>query len=225
MRCRKCNSTRVIKNGSVRGVQRFCCKRCQRSFQKRIVKSHSDNTVRKALELYVDGMPMRAVARKSKVGKSSVQQWIRKHGNRLTYSAVSCGPLIELDELQFFVGNKHNRKWLWLAMCRDSMQILGLHVGGRGKRDFQMIWSDLKNMPNATFLSDGYEVYKSILPKTHHRKGKRHTHTIEGMMSVIRHYLARFRRRSRCFSKSVELAQASVCLFAQRWNQGRVLID
>lgn len=42
---------------------------------------------------------------------------------------------------------------------------------------------------------------------------KRETHCIESFNATIRHYLARFHRRTHCYSKSIHMIEASILLF------------
>ena len=54
-------------------------------------------------------------------------------------------------------------------------------------------------------------MYKS-LPIKHHRVGNKHTTQIESLNANVRHYLARFRRKTRCYSKSVTMVELSLFL-------------
>ena len=54
------------------------------------------------------------------------------------------------------------------------------------------------------YYSDDYDAYKTALysPAIHHpMKDKSQTYSVEGDNSDLRHYLARLRRKSRCFSR------------------------
>jgi len=52
------------------------------------------------------------------------------------------------------------------------------------------------------YLSDDYQGYKTVLywPAIHHPiQNKSETYSVEGSNADLRHYLARFQGRSRCF--------------------------
>ncbi|MDR1240842.1 MAG: hypothetical protein LBK29_03120 [Oscillospiraceae bacterium] len=49
-----------------------------------------------------------------------------------------------------------------------------------------------------------------------HIVGKSHTYTVERANRLLRHYLARFIRRTYCWSKSLEMIENSVLLFMHR---------
>ena len=50
---------------------------------------------------------------------------------------------IEVDELWSFVGKKHNKQWVWLALNKKTREIIGFHVGGRGREDARKFWQSL----------------------------------------------------------------------------------
>ena len=41
------------------------------------------------------------------------------------------GDVLELDELWSFVGSKANARWVWIALCRQTRQIVAYFVGDR----------------------------------------------------------------------------------------------
>ena len=52
------------------------------------------------------------------------------------------------------------------------------------------------------FCTDDYPVYACVLPPLQHRPGKERTTMIESRNGRIRHYLARFHRKTKCYAKS-----------------------
>jgi insertion element IS1 protein InsB len=71
------------------------------------------------------------------------------------------------------------------------------------------------------YYSDDYEGYKTVLywPAIHHpMKDKSETYTVEGTNADLRHYLARLRRRSRCFSRCEQALHNAVKLFVYAYN-------
>jgi insertion element IS1 protein InsB len=58
--------------------------------------------------------------------------------------------------------------------------------------------------------SDYWKHYKSIIPKEKHIQSKEETFTVEGYNSLFRHYLARMRRKSKCYSKKMEMSAISI---------------
>ncbi|KAA6306486.1 hypothetical protein EZS27_041856, partial [termite gut metagenome] len=52
--------------------------------------------------------------------------------------------------------------------------------------------------------SDYWKPRESIIPREKHLQTKAETFTIEGYKSLFRHFLARMRRKTKCYSKNVE---------------------
>ena len=42
-----------------------------------------------------------------------------------------------------FVGNKKNKQWIWLAIDRNTREIIGVHVGSRDHAGAQSLWESL----------------------------------------------------------------------------------
>jgi len=67
--------------------------------------------------------------------------------------------------------------------------------------------------------TDNLIAYENILPYRQHVQGKTGTCTVEGLNGVIRHQLARFRRKTKCYSKSMEMLILSVKMLIMRRNK------
>ena len=67
------------------------------------------------------------------------------------------------------------------------------------------------------YATDGFRAYNKLPPEKH-LLGKAHTFTVEGKNSQLRHYLARFHRRTKCYSKSVAMIYASLTLLIDKLN-------
>lgn len=67
-------------------------------------------------------------------------------------------------------------------------------------------------------MTDYWKPYESFVPKSKHTQSKAQTYTVEGYNSLFRHFLARFRRKSKCYSKSKEMLEYSVKLLILKRN-------
>ncbi len=72
-----------------------------------------------------------------------------------------------------------------------------------------------------TYYTDAFATYQALTWPGEHQVsvGKRNTYTVAGMNSPLRHYLARLRRKTKCYSKSREKWEEAIKLFAWGWNQ------
>ena len=74
MDCPKCKSSHHVKDGIVRGQQRYKCKEC--SYRCKLdVKSQ--DTQRLALEMYLEGLGFRAIGRILKISYGTVYVWVK----------------------------------------------------------------------------------------------------------------------------------------------------
>jgi insertion element IS1 protein InsB len=66
--------------------------------------------------------------------------------------------------------------------------------------------------------SDYWKAYESIIPKEKLIQTKAETFTVEGYNSLFRHFLARMRRKAKCYSKKVEMLKYSILLLMHYRN-------
>ncbi len=67
-------------------------------------------------------------------------------------------------------------------------------------------------------MSDYWRSYEQGVPKEFHTQSKAETYTVEGYNRLFRHFLARLRRKSQCYSKSKVMLKYSVMLLMLKWN-------
>lgn len=73
--------------------------------------------------------------------------------------------------------------------------------------------------------SDYWKPYEQIIPKEKHIQTKAETFTVEGYNSLFRHFLARMRRKSKCYSKKVEMLKLSFLLLMHYRNGTLSILD
>ena len=71
---------------------------------------------------------------------------------------------------------------------------------------------------NTVFI-DHYKAYESILKKENHIQSKAETYTVEGYNSIFRHFLARLRRKTKCYSKCDKMLEYSIRLLMAKRNK------
>lgn len=73
--------------------------------------------------------------------------------------------------------------------------------------------------------SDYWKAYQEIVPKEKHIQSKSETFTVEGYNSLFRHFLARMRRKSKCYSKSIKMLKLSILLLMSHRNNKLSILD
>ena len=115
-----------------------------------------------------------------------------------------------------------------IAVARASRLIVGEWV--TGSFDVPGMQAMADTLPEASrYCTDGSEVYPAIVwPEAAWHQisiAKEDTYTVEGINADLRTYLGRLKRRSRCFSRSMERLREAVRLFVWHHNRRRRLIN
>jgi transposase-like protein len=113
--CKRCGND-CVKNGIVRGKQRYYCKGCQYNFiegDERKTRWHNANTKRIALILYLEGMGFRGIERvlsqiDKKASNVAIINWIKSFGEsiisiRKAENSKLSVSTMEFDEMWHFI--------------------------------------------------------------------------------------------------------------------------
>jgi insertion element IS1 protein InsB len=80
------------------------------------------------------------------------------------------------------------------------------------------LWNKIKDLNISYFSSDYWKSYEEFIPEEKHLQSKAETYTIEGYNSRIRHDLARFKRKGKCYSKADYMIEISLNLLMLKLN-------
>ncbi|WP_394261544.1 IS1 family transposase [Moraxella boevrei] len=94
----------------------------------------------------------------------------------------------------------------------------GFAYGKRDSKTFKRLYSQLNTHNITLFCSDYWKTYQAIIPSHKHRQSKKETFTIESYNGRIRHYLARFKRKGKCYTKCHKMIENSLNLLFAKWN-------
>ncbi|MDR3232778.1 MAG: IS1 family transposase, partial [Planctomycetaceae bacterium] len=72
--------------------------------------------------------------------------------------------------------------------------------------------------------SDYWRSYEEFVPPEKHWQTKAETYTVEGYNARIRHYLARFQRKTKCYSKAEYRIEYSINLLLQKPNKKTIIV-
>ena len=129
--------------------------------------------------------------------------------------------ILELDEIWSFVQSKSKRVWIWIALCRQTKQVIAYHLGDRTKKSFQDFYHKFPaDYAGCKSHSDGLEHYKNISKYWHtcsKKKGGR-TSQVEAFNTILRQRLSRLVRKTCAFSKSFEMHENIIRWFIQEYN-------
>jgi insertion element IS1 protein InsB len=117
---------------------------------------------------------------------------------------------------------KKNYVWIWTAVNREGKKFVDFVIGNRGFQTGIKIWNRVANSTPVRVMTDYWKPYKQIIPRRIHTQSKAETYTVEGYNSIIRHFLARFKRRTKCYSKSLEMIELSLIMLINKWNNKQI---
>ena len=106
-------------------------------------------------------------------------------------------------------------------MCRVTRLVLAFSLGDRSNRTGQRTFLKVRSHCLEAVYTDFYPAYDAFVPWRLHKKGKAGTFTVESKNSQIRHYLARFHRKTKCYSKSIHMVIASLNLLFLKLRYGK----
>jgi len=109
-KCKNCGCEKVIKNGKVRGKQRYRCKECGYNFVEGDQRTNAKIAAKKAMCVLLYSLGKASFNMLAKIfdtWPSLVYRWIKEAGAKLPEPEIS-GEItqMEFDEMWHFVGNK-----------------------------------------------------------------------------------------------------------------------
>ena len=105
-------------------------------------------------------------------------------------------------------------------MDRVSGRLLDWELGDRDAQTLARLLNRLKRYNITICYTDKWDVYASLIPAELLVQTKRETHRVERNNSRLRHWFGRFRRRTLIVSKSVQMVDVTLALFATFWVNG-----
>ena len=135
------------------------------------------------------------------------------------------GDELELDEMWSWVLRRKNKRWLWLALCRRTRQIVAYALGCRGEATCRVLWDAIPTAyQTGLCYSDLWEAYSQVVPVSQHdRSDKRgRTNHIERYNNTVRQRVGRLVRQTLSFSKCDQMHEAAIKLFIHHYNHSKI---
>jgi insertion element IS1 protein InsB len=220
--CPRCQSERLIKNGSAAGKPKKQCKQCGYQFTRTTPRGKPLTTKINTVLWYLSGVSMHRIAFLLRVSAQSVLNWIRACAKAHYEKPEPTGKIIvlELDEMWHYVKKKRQKLWIWKALDRDSGQLLDWECGRRDKATLKKMVDRLAQWDVKVYCTDKWATYVSVIPADKLVQSKATTHDIERNHCRQRHWFGRFKRNLIIVSKSNEMVDLPMALFANFWVNG-----
>ena len=189
MKCPKCESTQISKNGRHHGNQNYICLHCGRQFvESYSPKGYSDDVKQLRLKMYLNGMGFRGIERVTGINHNTIINWVRQAGKALPDAPESdeIPEVTELDELQTFVGAKKIRFGARSAVNHGVSGIIAWVLGDRSAESKQL-WKIVRGWQSFWYVTDGYVVYSMFINDLSHLVSKTYMTRVEGENTRLRH--------------------------------------
>ena len=131
--------------------------------------------------------------------------WLKEQANDLppleeTLQSVECKkiPALDVDELRSFVFRSKDKVWVWIAMNRETREIVASSRGDRTENTCRILWDRVPSAyKEAIVFSDYWSAYRAVIPSEQQRPVGKETGEaahIERWNNTLRQQLARFLR-------------------------------
>ena len=215
LRCKRCGGEEYVKNGFMRGKQRYRCKACGLNFTDTPPRGMPLRVKVAAILLYVSGLSMNRTAKLLGVSTPSVMTWIEQFAEVYAQKPAPEGRavVVELDEMWHYL--KKSRTSSGKARDRATGRVVDWECGGRDAATLSRLLERVGRRNPRLYCSDDWAAYAELIPPGRLFVGKEETHGIERDHARQRHWLARFRRRTCVVSRAVRMVNASIALFVR----------
>ena len=232
--CPDCGSANIVKNGAdYKGDQKFRCTDCDTCGTLDATGRYTPERKEEILRAYQERSTrsVRGIRRAFGVARTTLARWLKDKAKTLPDVADTLDParaddVLELDELWSFGRYKDNQRWVWIALCRRTRQIVAFFVGDRSEASCRKLWERLPEAyRGCRTFSDFWAAYQKVfVTGQHHSVGQEsgETNQVERWDNTLRQRLARFVRKTLSFSKNDFYHELVLRLFIIRYNIGCV---
>ena len=135
---------------------------------------------------------------------------------------IIIGPADEaaVDDICSFAGRKQDQRWLWHAINHHTGVVLTYGFARRQDEVFLKLKALLEPFGITRHDTDDWGADTRPIDPEHHQPGKRHTQQMECQHLRLRTRIKRLRRKTICFSKSIQRHDMVIGLCINRYEFG-----
>jgi len=127
MRCRKCGKLEAVKNGKVRGLQRYRCRGCGYNYTQEHGRGYPPEVKTLAVVLHLSGMTLNSIGAVIGVTAQSVMRWVKEMADKVPEpwrdGKTMMAKEVEMDEMHAFLLKKSKNSGsgkCWIMAPRNS---------------------------------------------------------------------------------------------------------
>ena len=169
--CHQCSSVNIEKNGTdYKGSQKYHCLDCNKygtlNPQNRDYPRFFRDLV---LRAYRERASMRGIQRIFGIARQTLARWLQQEAIELPDLAETLVPpdendVLELDELWSFVLKKSEKRWIWIALCRRTRQVVAYYIGDRSEKSCRKLWERIPHRNiHARFMEGDYVTIRNSI--------------------------------------------------------------
>ncbi len=120
------------------------------------------------LRTYRERASMRGIERIFGIARQTLARWILEKAGAMpnladTLETVKTDDVLELDELWSFVRTKNDKRWIWVALCRRTRQVVAYFIGDRSEKSCRALWKSIPASYKACCsFSDFWHAYQKV---------------------------------------------------------------
>ena len=120
---------------------------------------------------------------------------------------------------------KKNKRWIWIALCRRTRQVISYFIGDRSEESCWRLWSWIPvDYTHCATFSNFWETYDQVfglLSEEQQSVGKETGETahVERWNNTLRQRVGRFVRQTLSFSKSDAYHEFALKVFIHEYNE------
>ncbi len=112
-------------------------------------RGYSEDEKERVIRAYRKRGSKRAISRIFGISRNTVNRWLEKKGREAGSVAEGLRPTrdsdtLELDECWTHVWKQSNKRWLWVALCRRTRQVVAFVIGDRSAKTCAQLWSRIQ---------------------------------------------------------------------------------
>jgi len=204
-----------MKYGAARGKPRWRCRSCWYQFTQPTPPGPKPEARQAAVTLYSHGLSLRATGRLLGTTAQSVLRWVCGYVDAFCPKPVpGQAPVVELDEMWHYLGSKATKLWIWKAVDRATGRLIDWQCGDRSAAAARALLERLQAWSVRLFCTDNYATYETLLKVGRHYQGKDQTIRVERDNGRQRHWIASCRRKSIVVSKTIDMINRRIALYA-----------
>ena len=117
------------------------------------------------------------------------------------------------------MSGQKNYRWVWTFVDREARQYVDFFLENRGTETGKILWNRVIGCEKGTVMTDYWKSYNEMIPSEKLIQSKAETYTVESYNGLIRHFLDRFRRKTKCYSKCEKMIACSLLLLMAKRNK------